>query len=129
MLFTCSDFRSQRRTPLESPDSSLFVLRHKATFTSSPGGGSFTDDSERVVEKLVYADSPGRDDTTGVQQVIGITVKTNGFSRNDIEEIVDPLPCVDLGVEKGSLPTTTATSFATVSAGSKLVKAGWDPSR
>ena len=82
-----------------------------------------------MVEKLVYADSPGRDDMTDVQQAIDITVKTNGFAKSDVEEIVDPLPCVGLELEKVSLSTITTTSFATVSSGSKLVKAGWDPNR
>lgn len=82
-----------------------------------------------MVEKLVYADSPSRDDMTDIQPVIDLTVKANGFSQGDIEEIVDPLPCVDLEMEKASLSTITANSFATVSAGSKLVKAGWGPSR
>ena len=105
----------------------MFVLRHKATFTSSPGAGSFTDDSERMVERLVYADSPSRDDTSEVQQVIDVTVKINGLSKSDVEEIVDNLPCVHL--EKPSpLPAVPATAFATVSA-SKLVRAGWDASR
>ena len=115
MLVACSDLHSQSR--LESPDSSLFVLRHKATFTSSPGAGSFTDDSERMVERLVYADSPSRDDTSDVQQVIDLTVKINGLSKSDVEEIVD------------TLPTIPTTAFSTVSAASKLVKAGWDASR
>lgn len=118
-----------KRTPLESPDSSLFVLRHKATFTSSPGGGSFTDDSERMVERLVYADSPNRDDTSDIQQAGDITVKTNGLSRSDVEEILGPLHCVDLGLERVSLPAITTTPFATVSAGSKLFKSGWDAGR
>jgi len=112
----------------------LFVLRHKATFTSSPGAGSFTDDSERMVERLVYADSPSRDDTGEVQQVIDVTVKINGLSKSDVEDIVDNLPCVHLEkpaprFEKVSLPAVPATTFATVSAASKLVKAGWDASR
>jgi len=131
VLVTYSDLRSQSRTPLESPDSSLFVLRHKATFTSSPGAGSFTDDSERMVERLVYADSPGRDDTSEGQQVIDVTVKINGLSKSNVEEIVDNLPCVHLEkpspqFEKVSLPVIPATAFATVSATSKLVKSGWD---
>jgi len=121
--------REDSRAPLESPDSSLFVLRHKATFTSSPGGGSFTDDSERMVEKLVYADSPSRDDMTDVRQTIEIAAKPNGLTRSDVEEIVDLLPCVDLELEKASLSTFTTSSFAAVSTGSKFVKAGWDPSR
>ena len=129
MLFACSYLRSKSRTLLESPDSSLFVLRRKATFTSSPGGGSFTDDSERMVEKLLYADSPSRDDVADVQQVIDITVKTNGFSKSDIAKIVDPLPCVGAELEKVSISTIPATSFATVSAGSKLIKAGWEVGR
>jgi len=99
----------------------LFVLRHKATFTSSPGGGSFTDDSERMVEKLVYADSPSRDDTNDAQQVVGVTVKINGLSKSDVEEIVDTLPCVH--------PAVPAATFAVVSPASKLVRAGWDASR
>lgn len=114
------------RAPLESPDSSLFVLRHKATFTSSPGGGSFTDDSERMVERLVYADSPRRDDASDGQQAMDVTIKTDGLSKNNIEEIVDPLPCAGLELEKASLSAVTTTSFATVSAGSKLVKGGRD---
>ena len=81
-----------------------------------------------MVERLVYADSPNRDDTGDVQQAGDITVKTNGFSRSDIEEVVGPLPCVDLGLEKASLPVIT-TTFATVSAGSKLFKSGWDAGR
>lgn len=129
-----SDPHSQSRIALDSPDSSLFVLRHKATFTSSPGAGSFTDDSERMVERLVYADSPSRDDTSDVQQVIDVTVKINGLSKSNVEEIVDTLPYVHLEkpssqLEKVSLPTVPTTAFATVSAASKLVKAGWDASR
>jgi hypothetical protein len=81
-----------------------------------------------MVERLVYADSPSRDDMTDVQQAVDITVKTNGFSKSEVE-IVDPLPCVGLELEKASLSTITTTSFATVSAGSKLVRAGWDPGR
>lgn len=82
-----------------------------------------------MVEKLVYADSPSRDDMTDVQQTIDIPAKTNGFSKSGLEEMVDPLPCVGLESEKASLSTITITSFAMVSAGSKLVRAGWDPSR
>ena len=74
----------------------MFIPRHEATFTSSPGAGSFTDDSERMVERLVYADSPSRDDTSEGQQVIDVTVKINGLSKSDVEEIVDNLPCVHL---------------------------------
>ena len=112
----------------------MFVLRHKATFTSSPGAGSFTDDSERMIERLVYADSPSRDDTSEGQQVIDVTVKINGLSKSDVEEIVDNLPCVHLEkpssqFEKISLPVIPATTFTTVSAASKLIKAGWDASR
>ena len=125
-VIACSNPRSQSRTPLESPDSSLFVLRHKATFTSSPGGGSFTDDSERMVERLVYADSPSRDDTVDVQQAVNVTVKMNGLPKSDVEEIVDPLPCVRLELERGHLPGLATPTFATVSAGSKFVRAGWD---
>ena len=112
----------------------MFVLRHKATFTSSPGAGSFTDDSERMVERLVYADSPSRDDTSEGQQVIDVTVKINGLSKSDVEEIVDNLPCVHLEkpspqFDKVPLPTIPATTFAAVSAASKLIKAGWDANR
>ena len=87
-----------------------------------------------MVERLVYADSPSRDDTSDVQQVVDVTVKINGLSKSDVEEIVDPLPCVHLEkpsqLEKVSLPTIpTTTAFAAVSAASKLVKAGWDASR
>lgn len=126
MLVTDSDPRPQSRAPPESPDSSLFVLRHKATFTSSPGAGSFTDDSERMVERLVYADSPSRDDMTDVQQVIDATAKVNGLSRIDAGEVVS---CVLLEnqspqLTKVSLPTIQTTAFATVSAASKLVKVG-----
>ena len=83
-----------------------------------------------MVERLVYADSPSRDDTSDVQQV---TVKINGLSKGDVEEIVDPLPCGHLEkpshLEKVSLPAISTTAFAAVSAASKLVKAGWDASR
>lgn len=82
-----------------------------------------------MVEKLVYVDSPGRDETTNVQQAIDITGKTNGFSKGHVEETIDPLTCVHLELERASLSTTATTSFATVSAGSKLVKAGWHPNR
>lgn len=87
-----------------------------------------------MVERLVYADSPSRDDTSDVQQAIDVTVKMNGPSKSDVEEIVDPLLCVRLEnpspqLEKVSLSTITTTAFATVSAASKLVKAGWDASR
>lgn len=82
-----------------------------------------------MVEKLVYADSPSRDDTSDVQQAIDITIKTNGFANRDVEEIVNPLPCVRLELENHSLSTVAATSFVVVPAGSKLIKAGWDPSR
>ena len=86
-----------------------------------------------MVERLVYADSPSRDDTSEGQQVIDVTVKINGLSKSDVEEIVDNLPCVHLEkpspqFEKVSLPSIPAT-FATVSAASKLVKAGWDAIR
>jgi len=82
----------------------------------------------------VYADSPSRDDTSEGQQVIDVTVKINGLSKSDVEEIVDNLPCVHLEkpsppFEKVSLPAIPATAFPTVSAASKLVKAGWDASR
>ena len=87
-----------------------------------------------MVERLVYADSPGRDDTSGVQQVVDVTVKINGLSKSDVEGIVDPLPCVHLEkpsprLEKVSLSAIPTTAFAAVSAASKLVKAGWDASR
>lgn len=75
----------------------------------------------------MYADSPSRDDTSDVQQVIDVTVKINGLSKSNVEEIVDPLPCVHL--EKVTLPTIPTTAFAAVSAASKLVKAGWDAGR
>jgi len=87
-----------------------------------------------MVERLVYADSPSRDDTSDVQQTIDVTVKINGLSKSDVEGIVDTLPCVHLEkpppqLEKISLSTIPATAFATVSSASKLVKAGWDASR
>jgi len=87
-----------------------------------------------MVERLVYADSPNRDGASDVQQVIDITVKINGLPKSDVEEIVNPLPCVHLEkpspqLEKVSLPTVPTTAFATASAASKLVKAGWDVSR
>jgi len=87
-----------------------------------------------MVERLVYADSPSRDGTRDVQQLINVTVKVNGLSRNDVEETVNPLPCVHLEksssqLEKVSLPGIPTTAFAAVSAASKLVKAGWDASR
>jgi hypothetical protein len=106
----------------------LFVLRHKATFTSSPGGGS-TDDSERMVERLVYADSPSRDEMSDIQPAIDVTLKING-----VEGVVDSLPCVHLEnpspqLQKVSLPNIPTATFVAVSAASKLVKAGWDASR
>ena len=87
-----------------------------------------------MVERLVYADSPSRDDTSDVQQVIDVTVKINGLSKSNVEEIVDTLPYVRLEkpspqLEKVPVPTAPTTTFATVSAASKLVKAGWDASR
>ena len=86
-----------------------------------------------MVERLVYADSPSRDDTSDVQQVVDVTVKINGLSKSNVGEIVDPLPCVHLEkpsqLEKISLPTIPTTAFAAVSAASKLVKAGWEASR
>lgn len=82
-----------------------------------------------MVERLVYADSPSRDEPNDVQHVIDVAVKTSGFSKNNVEGIVEPLPCIGLELEKVFLPTNTMTSFATVSAGSKLIRAGRDPSR
>jgi hypothetical protein len=79
-----------------------------------------------MVERLVYADSPRRDDASDGQQAMDVTIKTDGLSKNNIEEIVDPLPCAGLELEKASLSAVTTTSFATVSAGSKLVKGGRD---
>lgn len=86
-----------------------------------------------MVERLVYADSPSRDDTSDVQQVIDVTVKINGLSKSNVEEIVDTLPYVHLEkpsqLEKTSSPSIPTAGFATASAASKLVKAGWDASR
>jgi len=76
------------------------------------------------VERLVYADSPRRDDASDGQQAMDVIVKADGLSKNVVEEIVGPLPCPGLELEKSSLPTITTPSFATVSAGSKLIKAG-----
>ena len=86
-----------------------------------------------MVERLVYADSPSRDDMSDVQPAVDVALKINGLSRSGVEGVVDSLPCVHLEnpsshLEKVSLPTPT-TTFATVSAASKLVKAGWDASR
>ena len=86
-----------------------------------------------MVERLVYADSPNRDDASDVQQAIDVTVKIGGFPKSDVEGIIDPLPCVHLEkspprLEKVSLPTIP-TALAAMSAASKLVKAGWDASR
>jgi len=82
-----------------------------------------------MVERLVYADSPNREGASDV-----ITVKINGLPKSNVEEIADPLPCVHLGkpspqLEKVSLPTVPTNAFATMSAASKLVRAGWDASR
>lgn len=87
-----------------------------------------------MVERLVYADSPSRDDASDLQQIMDVTVKISGFSKNGVEEIVNPLPCVHLEksssqLEKVSLPGIPTTAFVAVSAASKLVKAGWDASR
>jgi len=74
-----------------------------------------------MVERLVYADSPSRDETSDAQQVIDVTVKINGLSKSDVEEIVDNLPCVHLEkpapqFEKVSLLAVPVTTFAAVSA-------------
>jgi len=87
-----------------------------------------------MVERLVYADSPSRDDVSDVQQVVDVTVKINGLSKSDVEDIVDTLPYVHVEkpaphLEKVSLSPVPTTAFAAVSAASKLVKAGWDASR
>jgi len=87
-----------------------------------------------MVERLVYADSPSRDDMSDVQPAVDVALKINGLSRSGVEGVVDSLPCVHLEnpsphLEKVSLPTIPATTFAAVSAASKLVKAGWDASR
>lgn len=87
-----------------------------------------------MVERLVYADSPSRDDMSDVQPAIDVTLKINGVSKNGVEGVVGSLPCVHLEnpppqLEKTSLPTIPTTTFAAVSAASKLVKAGWDASR
>ena len=87
-----------------------------------------------MVERLVYADSPSRDDMSDVQPAIDVTRKINGLSKSGVEGVVDSLPCVHLEnpsprLEKVSLPTMPTATFAAVSAASKLVKAGWDASR
>jgi hypothetical protein len=122
------------------------VLRHKASFGSSPAVESTTDDSENVVEQMISEDLPSMDiseteerhNATQFEKVMTILgdamqclidgsypdrVKENTVNCKHISL---PAPSRKEGCLSEVMPTTVFVTPSPSPPTSRLIKAGWD---